>query len=346
MVFKLSIIASALLAISLNGMDALPTEDAPVVTTQTAQESLTPMPDVSAEEKATARKVESAMAKQAKDKSVQDAEIAAALKNAQEVKAADKNATLPLKEWDIANRTTGAATEGNRTEDVHYKKVINKDEYKHILPIAVEDSDHDHDGVPTSIDKCPTTPFGRKVDADGCCIDGDDDHDGVPNSKDKCPTTPEGRKVNADGCEPDTDEDGVLDMDDKCPDTPKLFKVDVVGCPQTAILKVNFDTNKYNIKDHYTEDIKKFSQFLKDNAGYNAIVSGHTDAIGSDESNMVLSNNRANAVRKAIIAEGIDAARLTSIGEGENRPIADNLLDSGRAENRRIEVELKSTIAQ
>ncbi len=296
---------------------------------------------VDAEQKAAMKRVEAIAAKKAKEEMIQKAEIAAAARNAAEVEAVKKSSVAAPKDWETNNVAVGAATNGMRTEDANYNKEINEGEFKRILPIAAEEADHDHDGVPTSIDKCPTTPLNKKVDATGCCIDGDDDHDAIANSIDKCPTTPEGKAVNADGCEPDSDEDGVLDRDDKCPDTPKLFKVDGVGCPQTAILKVNFETNKYDIKDNYSEDIKKFAQFLKDNSGYNALISGHTDAIGSSEENMLLSQNRADAVMKSLIQESIEAGRLSAIGEGENRPVADNLLRDGRAENRRIEVELK-----
>jgi OOP family OmpA-OmpF porin len=78
------------------------------------------------------------------------------------------------------------------------------------------------------MDKCPTTPAGRKVDAQGCEVDSD--NDGVLNAQDKCPTTPAGRKVNADGCELDGDNDGVVDALDQCPTTAPGRKVDHRGC--------------------------------------------------------------------------------------------------------------------
>ncbi|MHB1399931.1 MAG: OmpA family protein [Trichloromonadaceae bacterium] len=93
--------------------------------------------------------------------------------------------------------------------------------------------DSDGDGVPDYLDKCPGTPAGTKVDANGCPIvtDSDSDGDGVPDSRDKCPGTPAGVKVDADGCPLDSDGDGVPDHLDKCPDTPKGAKVDASGCP-------------------------------------------------------------------------------------------------------------------
>lgn len=99
---------------------------------------------------------------------------------------------------------------------------------KQLLDAGCPDGDGDGDGVKDSKDKCPTTPKGRKVNAEGCELDGDGD--GVVDALDKCPTTPKGRKVNAEGCELDSDGDGVVDALDKCPTTPKGRKVNAEGC--------------------------------------------------------------------------------------------------------------------
>ena len=65
---------------------------------------------------------------------------------------------------------------------------------------------------------------------------GDDDHDGVPNSADRCPATPAGEAVDANGCpkRKDSDGDGVIDINDDCPGTPPGTKVDSLGCPTPA----------------------------------------------------------------------------------------------------------------
>jgi OOP family OmpA-OmpF porin len=89
-------------------------------------------------------------------------------------------------------------------------------------------ADSDRDGVIDSKDKCPGTPAGRKVNAEGCELDSDGD--GVVDGSDKCPGTPAGRKVNKDGCELDSDGDGVVDGSDKCPGTPAGRKVNAEGC--------------------------------------------------------------------------------------------------------------------
>lgn len=128
----------------------------------------------------------------------------------------------------------------------------------------------------------------------------------------------------------------------KAPEVPAMVKVDSAGVPVSATLRLNFDFNKYDIKPKDQKDVNIFAQFLKDNTQYKAVIVGHTDSIGSYESNQILSENRAASVRKALINDGVAASRLSALGKGEKMPIADNMNEAGRAENRRIEIELKS----
>jgi OOP family OmpA-OmpF porin len=92
--------------------------------------------------------------------------------------------------------------------------------------------DTDGDGVFDGLDKCPGTPKGAVVDAVGCPIDSDGD--GVPDGIDRCPETVQGVVVDATGCGVDSDGDGVFDGLDKCPGTPKGAVVDSTGCPLDA----------------------------------------------------------------------------------------------------------------
>ncbi len=96
------------------------------------------------------------------------------------------------------------------------------------------DGDRDRDGVLNSVDKCPDTPTGDRVDADGCSLPKDADADGVTDNLDRCPGTPAGDRVDANGCSlpKDADGDGVVDADDKCPNTPAGTAVDATGCPK------------------------------------------------------------------------------------------------------------------
>lgn len=94
-------------------------------------------------------------------------------------------------------------------------------------------SDPDKDGVVGSVDQCPGTPQGLKVDLKGCPLDSD--MDGSPDYKDLCPGTAPGMPVDAFGCPLDADKDGVMDISDKCPNTSAGEKVDVNGCQIVAL---------------------------------------------------------------------------------------------------------------
>jgi OOP family OmpA-OmpF porin len=70
-------------------------------------------------------------------------------------------------------------------------------------------------------------------------------------------------------------------------------------------------------------------------------VDGHTDASGTEEANLAISRLRADAVRRALVAGGVAAERITVVGSGEASPIADNDTREGRARNRRVEVVVR-----
>ena len=198
--------------------------------------------------------------------------------------------------------------------------------------------DTDGDGVVDYKDKCPDTPAGVAVDANGCAIDSD--NDGVADYLDKCPSTPAGVTVDSNGCPVDSDNDGIVDYLDKCPNTPSGFKVDNDGCKISFLFKVNFEYNSDVLTSDSLGSINEFKSFLNENTGYNAEVQGHTDSKGRDAYNQKLSEKRAKAVQAKLIELGIDKDRLSAKGYGEAQPIADNATDEGRATNRRVEAKL------
>jgi OmpA-OmpF porin, OOP family len=179
----------------------------------------------------------------------------------------------------------------------------------------------------------------------------DRDGDGVIDSKDKCPNTPIGVAVDGNGCPKDSDGDGVIDATDKCPDTPRGTNVNAEGCPElitetvTIELKIEFDTNKADVKPIYYEQVKRFADFMKQYPDTKAIIGAHTDNTGSEGYNQKLSQKRANNVMKYIIENfKISSQRINGIGYGFSRPIADNDTANGRQRNRRVDAVISKTI--
>lgn len=202
--------------------------------------------------------------------------------------------------------------------------------------------DTDGDGIPDNKDNCPTVAGPKELN--GC---PDADGDGIADKDDKCPN--EAGPAANNGCPwPDRDGDGVADKDDLCPD--KVGTVANQGCPEVteAVQKslnayaktILFDTGKSSIKEQSAEVLQNIIGILKEypNAKFN--IEGHTDSVGSEALNMKLSKERASSVMNYLISNGVASNRLTHEGYGESRPIDSNKTRAGRANNRRVEINL------
>ena len=114
--------------------------------------------------------------------------------------------------------------------------------------------------------------------------------------------------------------------------------LDSLNAKGYVALYINFDTGKSTIKPESKPIIDQIVQLLKSNPELNLSVEGHTDNVGNPESNKKLSLERAKSVINAIVSQGIDSKRLTAVGHGQEKPIADNNTEEGRARNRRVEL--------
>ena len=108
-----------------------------------------------------------------------------------------------------------------------------------------------------------------------------------------------------------------------------------------AILYIKFDTGKAELKEDGVSAVRAIVKVLTDNPALVIGIEGHTDNVGEPAANKVLSESRAKSVMNAVIAGGVDAARLSAAGFGQESPIADNRSEGGRAKNRRVELVKK-----
>jgi outer membrane protein OmpA-like peptidoglycan-associated protein len=106
-------------------------------------------------------------------------------------------------------------------------------------------------------------------------------------------------------------------------------------------LNILFDTGKSTIKKESQTLIDQLYELLKNNSGLKVSIEGHTDNTGTPDGNKILSVSRAEAVLKALVSKGIDKSRLSSKGWGQEKPVADNKTEEGRAKNRRVEIVKK-----
>lgn len=211
--------------------------------------------------------------------------------------------------------------------------------------------DRDNDGIRDDIDKCPDIP--GTLENGGCPI-GDRDQDGILDSVDPCPD--EAGPISNMGCPPgkgpnantnDRDGDGIVDAMDKCPNT--AGPLENQGCPvvskraqnilDLAIKNVYFDFDRAELRPESFRYLDDLVQLMNENAEYNVHMEGHTDSRGTSEYNMQLSKNRVYAVFYYLIGKGVSPDRLSVSFFGESRPIASNLNESGRQQNRRVEMK-------
>ncbi len=177
----------------------------------------------------------------------------------------------------------------------------------------------------------------------------DSDKDGIADDQDACPYIA-GTKATH-GC-PDTDNDGITDSNDPCPyqagekgsnGCPVTKKADaVIAVPASdAVGNIEFKTGSDQVKGIYKLDI---IEPVLDSLYYNEqlvlVLTGHTDGEGDAAHNMVLSQQRIDAVKAIFVKKGLHADRIVTVPYGETMPLRENTTEDGRARNRRVEIRI------
>lgn len=200
--------------------------------------------------------------------------------------------------------------------------------------------DTDGDGIPDKDDRCPNEKGGLQ----GC---PDTDGDGIIDSEDTCPTVAGLQRYQ--GCPiPDTDGDGINDEEDACPALAGTAANK--GCPEIkAEIKQQLNLAARKIQFRFASDVllpvsfgplNEVAKLLKENPELKMRIEAHADNRGLPERNMMWSERRAKAVADFFIRKGIQPERIIYQGFGDTRPIADNKTETGRALNRRVEMNL------
>jgi len=134
----------------------------------------------------------------------------------------------------------------------------------------------------------------------------------------------------------------VLDVPDN-KDELLSFEITIqYELPKTYTLdNVYFDTGKSTLRQESFKELNELAEFMKLKSSLVIEIAGHTDNVGKPDSNLKLSQDRANSVRDYLIRKGIKPDRVTAKGYGDTQPVANNNTDDGKQKNRRTEVRVK-----
>lgn len=218
--------------------------------------------------------------------------------------------------------------------------------------------DTDGDGIIDDLDDCIGIPedFNGIKDDDGC-PDADKDGDGIADYLDKCPDEAEDFDgfQDQDGCpDLDNDKDGIPDKLDECPDEAETVNgyLDEDGCPDEVELGISIDEmvlsgddlfqpNSAKFKETATTQLNDLVKFLKGRPNTRWRIEGHMDSQGTASYIKKISYDRAKAIYDYLISKGLDPQRFEIYGLADNFPIANNLTEEGRKQNRRIRIVLQ-----
>ncbi|WP_437728623.1 OmpA family protein [Sorangium sp. So ce861] len=215
--------------------------------------------------------------------------------------------------------------------------------------------DSDDDGFHDGIDACPSVRGGPSDDPKLVGCPSDADGDGIVDASDACPKAkgPASQNPKQNGCPDDPDGDGVRGAADACPNERGLSDPDPRqnGCPKfvrvhadeiTTSKPVQFvvygKTRAETVDPVSDEILYEVRDAIQQNPDIELVeVQGHTDDSGTEEYNLRLSQQRADAVLSWLVAAGVPREKLVARGYGFEQPLGDNRVKTGRQKNRRVQ---------
>lgn len=191
--------------------------------------------------------------------------------------------------------------------------------------------DTDGDSFNDEVDQCPTQAGTLKYNG---CPTPDTDGDGINDDTDLCPSQRGTAQYN--GCPvPDSDGDGMLDDVDKCPKYPG--DASNYGCPDMTIY---FENGEPTLTADDKARLDKALEVIKDNPGTNLLIEGHASTVGSEATNLRLSQKRADNIMEYFKSQGVAASRMTAKGFGESMPIKGDTAKDGDTLSRRVVIKV------
>ena len=126
------------------------------------------------------------------------------------------------------------------------------------------------------------------------------------------------------------------------PSSSALVSFEAPGSLPTTTANVFFETDKATLLPASFGELDRVEELLASHPEFKLQIAGHTDSTGSESHNLRLAKGRAESVSTYLTSHGLSPERLTTIGFGSSKPIASNVAEEGRAQNRRVEFILVS----
>lgn len=150
----------------------------------------------------------------------------------------------------------------------------------------------------------------------------------------------------------DDEGDGIITARDRCPNSKAGVKVGNNGCGSNTLntirhrLDVNFAINSYHVNDEYLPQIAKLAELMNKHPDVFIVIEGHTSTRGNATYNLILSKNRAEAIKQILVNQfGIDKERVNTKGYGFERILVEGNDEYSHQKNRRIVAEISSDVS-